>query len=112
MILFFLTLLVTTMLIAGCGMPLTLPFGDPESRQTQVSTGQFVTLDGYDSNTGILVRWITLWKDQNNRAVGISATANHGEGVKFINKEGDNILVETRDGKRGWVASFLVKEFK
>ena len=88
--------------------------GKPEaqSRQTELAPGQLLTLDGYDASTGILVRWITLWKDQNNRAVGISATANHGEGVKFINKEGDNILVETRDGKRGWVASFFVKEFK
>ncbi len=71
-----------------------------------------MTLDGYDARAGFVVRWITLWKDHVNRAAGVSATANHGEEVKFVHREGDDVLVETRDGKRGWVDSYFIKEFK
>ena len=57
MILFFLTLLVTTMLIAGCGMPqiLSALSGKPEaqSRQTELAPGQLLMIDGYDPGTGV-----------------------------------------------------------
>ena len=108
--------LIATMSVTGCGMPQILSVfsgkPEPQSRQTELAVGQLVTLDGYDASAGIVVRRITLWKDQNNRAAGISATANHGDGVKFIQREGDSVLVETTDGKRGWVTSYFIKELK
>lgn len=115
MIPFFLTLLVTTMLIAGCGMPLTLPFGgkpEAQSRQTELAPGQLLTLDGLDPGTGILVLRIPLRKDPVSSSAGIIATSNHGELVKFIQRDADKVLVETKDGKRGWVDSYFIKELK
>lgn len=116
MILFFLTLLVTTMLIAGCGMPqiLSALSGKPEaqSRQTELAPGQLLTLDGLDPGTGILVLRIPLRKDPVSSSAGIIATSNHGELVKFIQRDADKVLVETKDGKRGWVDSYFIKELK
>ena len=109
-----LTLLLATISIAGCDLPLVkrlASLSQPQS-QVKVTPGQIVTLDGYDATGGITVLWIALWKDYKNRGDGISATANHGEGVKFINREGDGVLVETRDGRRGWVTALFIKEFK
>ena len=115
--LLFFAFIAITIIISGCGTPQILSSllsgkSEPESRQTELAPGQLVTLDGYNASVGIVVRRITLWKDQNNRGAGVSATANHGEGVKFIQREGDNVLVETSDGKRGWVTSYFIKELK
>ena len=116
MILFFLTLLVTTTLIVGCGMPQILSvFGgkpEPQSRQTELAPGQLLTIDGYDPGTGVLVLRIPLRKDPDSPPSGVITTLNHGESAKFVRREGDSVLVETRDEKRGWVASSFIKELK
>ncbi len=116
MILFFLTLLVTTMLIAGCGMPqiLSALSGKPEaqSRQTELAPGQLLTLDGLDPSTGVLVLRIPLRKDLSSPPSGLIATLNHGDQVKFVQRDADNVFVETRDGRRGWVTSYFIKELK
>lgn len=116
MILFFLTLLVTTTLIAGCRMPQILSVfsgkPEPQSRQTELAPSQLLTLDGLDAGTGILVLRIPLRKDPGNSSSATIATGNHGELVKFVRREGDSVLVDTKDGKRGWVTSFFVREFK
>jgi len=108
-----LTSLLVAISLVGCDLPqVWSPFGKasaPPSEQPKLAPGQFVTLDGYDSSGGFVVQRITLWKDQKDHAAGISATAKHGESVKFIQRESDSVLVETTDGKRGWVSSYFIK---
>lgn len=84
----------------------------PSLSEQKPPAERFVTLDGYDAATGITIQKINLWKDYNNRRAGISATAQHGEKVKLIRREGDGVLVETKAGKRGWVTYYFIKEFK
>ena len=104
------------MSVTGCGTPqiLSVFSGKPEaqSRQTELAPGQLLTIDGYDPGTGVLVLRISLRKDLNSPPSGIIATLNHGELVKFIQREGDSVLVEMKDGRRSWVASSFIKELK
>lgn len=72
----------------------------------------FVTIDGYDSASETIVREINLWRDYQDRSMGVSVTARHGEKVKLIRRAGDGILVETKSGKQGWVMYYFIKEFK
>ena len=74
--------------------------------------GQFLTLDGLDSGTGILVLRIPLRKEPAGPSTTIIATRNHGEQVKFVQRDAESVLVETKDGTRGWVSSRFVKELK
>ena len=69
-----------------------------------------VTLDGTDSEAGIVVNRINLWKDYNNRAQGVAGTANHGEKVKLMKQEGNGVLIETSGGISGWVTYSFIKE--
>ncbi len=112
----FLTFVAIAVIISGCGTPQILSvFGgksEPESRQTELAPGQLLTLDGLDSGTGILVLRIPLRKEPAGSATAITATSNHGELVKFVQRDAENVLVETRDGKRGWVSTRFVKELK
>ncbi len=103
--------LFTSMFFMGCGL---LESDKPplQSRQSKVTAGQVVTLDGYDASVGITVLRIALWKDYKNVSAGISTTANHGEGVRFMDRVGDSVLVETRHGRQGWVNAIFIKEFK
>ncbi len=78
----------------------------------EVRPGQFVSLDGYDASVGITVLSIALWNDYRNHAAGFAGVARHGDGVKFIKRVGDGILVEISDGRRGWVDAIFIKEFK
>lgn len=73
-----------------------------------------VTLDGYDANANppITIHNIDLWNDFKNRSKGISVTAKHGDRVKLIRREGNGVLVETLNGKRGWVTFYFIKELK
>jgi len=78
----------------------------------EVRPGQFVSLDGYDASVGITVLSIALWNDYRNYAAGFAGVGRHGDGVKFIKRVGDGILVEISDGRRGWVDAIFIKEFK
>ncbi len=81
-------------------------------QEAKVRPGQFVSLDGYDSSVGITVLTIALWNDYRNYAAGFAGVGRHGDGVKFIKRVGDGILVEISDGRRGWVDAIFIKEFK
>jgi hypothetical protein len=78
----------------------------------EVRPGQFVSLDGYDASVGITVLTIALWNDYKNYDAGFAGAGRHGDGVKFIKRVGDGILVEISDGRRGWVDAIFIKEFK
>jgi len=53
-----------------------------------------------------------LRKEPAGSSPAIIATSNHGELVKFIRRDADNVLVETKDGKRGWVNSYFIKKLR
>ncbi len=81
-------------------------------KEAKVRPGQFVSLDGFDASVGITVLTIALWNDYKNSAAGFAGSGRHGDGVKFIKRTGDGILVEISDGRRGWVDAIFIKEFK
>lgn len=101
--------------ITGCDLPFNLPLGDifrPTPQRTEIMPGQPLTLDGLDSGTGILVLRIPLRKEPAGSSTAVIATGNHGDPVKFVQRDAENILVETKDGRRGWVASYFIKELR
>ena len=85
--------------------------GESEEKP-EIRPGQIVTLDGYDASVGITVLIISLWNDYRNHAAGFAGMSRHGDGVKFIKRVDDNVLVEVSDGRRGWVSTIFIKEFK
>ncbi|MFQ5539164.1 MAG: hypothetical protein ACE5FB_02095, partial [Candidatus Binatia bacterium] len=52
------------------------------------------------------------WNDYKNHAAGFAGMGRHGDGVKFIKRVDDSVLVEVSDGRRGWVSTIFIKEFK
>ena len=78
----------------------------------EIRPGEIVTLDGYDASVGITVLIISLWNDYRNHAAGFAGMSRHGDGVKFIKRVDENVLVEVSDGRRGWVSTIFIKEFK
>lgn len=89
--------MIVALYVVGCGKKET----EKQTTQSELITEKFVTLDEHDTSSNITVKNINLWKNYKDRAAGIVATVNHGDSVKLIKREGDGILVETRDGKRG-----------
>jgi len=111
-----LAFIAITVIISGCG---TLPIlsslsgkSEPEFSQPELMPGQLLTLDGLDSGTGLLVLRISLRKEPAGSSTAVIATANHGEPVKFVQRDAENVLVETKDGRRGWVSTWFIKELK
>ena len=99
----------------GCDIPFSLPLPDmfrSPAQQPEIMPGQLLTIDGYDPGTGVLVLRIPLRKDPDSPPSGVIATLNHGESIKFVRREGDSVLVDAKDEKRGWVASQFIKELK
>ncbi len=68
-----------------------------------------ITIDGTDTD-GTIIDPINLWSSYETRS--FAGTVRHGEKVKFIRRDGDGILLETRTGQRGWVTYFFIKEYK
>ena len=85
--------------------------GESEEKP-EIRPGEIVTLDGYDASVGITVLIISLWNDYRNYAAGFAGMSRHGDGVKFIKRVDENVLVEVSDGRRGWVSTIFIKEFK
>ena len=112
---FYSLLLALSVFLAGCGASLSLPLPDffrSTAQQAEIMPGQPLTLDGLDSGTGILVLRIPLRKEPAGPSTTIIATRNHGEQVKFVQRDAESVLVETKDGRRGWVSTWFIKELK
>ncbi len=103
---------ITLLIIVSCiyFYQSTIILADEQEKETTDESVKYVTLDGQDE--GITIKEIRLWKDYNNRMSGVATTASHGEKVTFIRREGDGVLVETKNKIRGWVTYYFVKEFK
>ena len=96
----------------GCGSKEKAEQPPEMSDEVKQLIGKDVTLDGYDASTNMTVEDINIWKDYNNRSLGISTRGKHGQKVKLLNKVGDGVEVETKDGKKGWVTYYFIKELK
>lgn len=70
----------------------------------------YVTIDGYDKATRTTISKINIWTNYQSRSLAFKA--NHGESVKMIKRDGDAIYIENKQGKRGWVTYFFIKEMK
>lgn len=90
--------------------PSPLPTATPSPKSTPPVT--FMTIDGYDPASDSIVDPINVWQDYENRDAGIATQVHHGDKVKFIQRKGDGILIETLDGTQGWVTYWFVKELK
>lgn len=63
------------------------------------------TVDGYDMHT------INLWKDKDNRSLGVVTQVTDNEAVYLIEIDGEYALVETMSRKRGWCNYAFLKAF-
>ena len=103
-------LLVILGWVTACGATPT-PTVRPTPRPTDTLM-PMVTIDGKDPSTGLIIEPINVWKDYNNRAAGIATTVKDGQRVQFVRRTGDGVLIQTHEGKRGWVTYWFIEEFK
>lgn len=69
-------------------------------------------LDGWDPDARITIQRINLWRDYDNRSVGIAGIGYDGEQVKLRMRRGDGVLVEQIGGTIGWVSYWFIREYK
>lgn len=68
------------------------------------------TVDGTDRETQEVSDSMQLWSHYHGNVY--SAKVTHGEKVLAIKRQGDAIFVETRNGNRGWLSYWNLKELK
>lgn len=83
----------------------------PASRAVSVQSHGAGTINGYDSATGSIIDPINVFKDYENRNLGISGKARHGEKVTILEKSGSGVRIKTGSGVVGWVSNWFVKEY-
>jgi len=71
---------------------------------------RYGTINGYDSATGSIIDPINVFKNYENRNLGISGKAKHGEKVTILEKSGNGVRIKTGSDVTGWVSSWFVKE--
>lgn len=100
-----LTILVILAFAATIAMCIASNSNAPDSATT------YLTLDGYDVESGLTIQAINLWVDYEDRAAGIAGTARHGDRVELVRREGSGVLV--RAGSReGWVSEMFIREYR
>ncbi len=72
--------------------------------------GKPLTIDGRDPATGDIIDPINLWENYETRTY--AGKVSHGQQVYLVKREGDGVLIETKNGLRGWVTYFFIKEYK
>ncbi len=82
----------------------------PASRAVSVQSYRSGTINGYDSATGSIIDPINVFNDYENRNLGISGKAKHGEKVTILEKSGNGVRIKTGSGVTGWISSWFVKE--
>lgn len=69
-----------------------------------------LTIDGYDPDSNSIIERINLWSNYETRTRIVGQVA-HGEKVFLVKRAGDGVLVERRDGLRGWLTYWFIKEY-
>ena len=82
----------------------------PVSRAVSVQSYRSGTINGYDSATGSIIDPINVFKDHENRNLGISGKVRHGEKITILEKSGNGVRIKTSSDVTGWVSSWFVKE--
>ena len=82
----------------------------PISRAVSAQSYRSGTITGYDSATGSIIDPINVFKDYEDRNLGISGKARHGEKVTILEKSGNGVRIKTGSDVTGWVSSWFVKE--
>lgn len=71
-----------------------------------------------------LVKWLTIdvkpaamqqinvWRDYDDRAKGTVGACKDKEKVKLIKKNGARLLIELKNGERGYITEWFVKEYQ
>lgn len=108
-----LIVVVCLVILCGCGAERTPVMEYPvEMLPTSTPVPTWLTLDGKESGGTLAATEIVLWKDRHNRDAGIAGVGRHGQTVKQIRRAPDAVLVELKDGTRGWVTYYFIKEYK
>lgn len=75
-----------------------------------VTTGQLVTINGSDGQGGIIDPInVSATYQPRGRTV---AQVHPGEQVTMIKRDGDGVLIRTRDGTEGWVTYWFINGLK
>jgi len=75
-------------------------------RPTRTVTAQMVTINGTDE-TGALIDPVNVWATYQPRG-RVVAHVRNGEQVAMLKREGDGVLIQTRDGTQGWVTYWFI----
>jgi len=68
------------------------------------------TVNGYDEASKTIINPVRVWKDYNNRNLGMAGTVQHGQEVIIIKKSGQGRKIRTNSGTEGWVTQWFLKE--
>lgn len=71
---------------------------------------KFGTMNGYDSASKTIINPINVFKDYENRNLGISGKANHGEKVTILETSDNGVKIKTASGVVGWVSNWFITE--
>jgi hypothetical protein len=68
------------------------------------------TINGYDSASDSIINPINVFKDYENRALGITGKVNHGDRVTISKRSGNGLKIYADSGVTGWVNKEFVRE--
>lgn len=89
---------------AEAEQPAPIPAPTPPPK---IITGR---IDGYDPATKSIINPINIFKSYENRNLGISGKAAHGEKITILERSGNGVKIKTFYEVTGWVSSWFVKE--
>lgn len=100
--------------LASCAILYSCFRPTPRQETKPYPTPTYLTLDGTDPDdpdAGIVVWEINLWDDYDTRAA-VVGVGEHGQQVRLVKVEGNGVLIELPNGKKGWVSPTFLKEYK
>lgn len=68
------------------------------------------TIDGYDPTTNTTINPLNIWEDYQTRK--FAGKVNHKEKITVLKRDGDGVFIETKEGKKGWITYWFIKELK
>ncbi len=99
--LIFLTIIIVCLLI-DCS-------NKGDEGKTNSANAVEVTITAYDLASDSYLNHINVWDDYDGRNKIITKLY-HRDKVKMLKRVGDGVIIETPDGKVGWLSYFFIKE--